>query len=227
MGGGLAAASSGLRGDVALTRRSHRAAWSRGTWRLPAAPKIQTRGRMRGARATESGAQLQSPGMLGPERLGGAGSGDWEGLQGGHLRDPLLSERPPGGPGPAPLTWVGIPPGPGTPASPPPQRAPSSAAFSPPKKLSRTSLLLRRSNQPPEPAPASRPASGMLTMALASGPIGCAFSLGRDHANRGWRAGQLLGGVAAEPRGRWIGEGCRRCVKFGCARTLSELIRAP
>lgn len=160
MDGGLAAASSGMRGgDVALTRPPRRAAWSRGTWRLPAAPGTQTCSRVRGARAADRGAWLGSLGMPGPERFGGAGSGGWEGLQGGHLRDPLLGERPPGGPGPAPLAWDGPPPGLGTPVLPPPRRAPSSPVVFTSKEtfpdLSGAATLQPTASSPPTSFPVS------------------------------------------------------------------------
>lgn len=152
-------ASSGLGGgDVALTRRPSRAAWSRGTWPLLAAPGTQTRGQVRGARAADSGARLGSPGMPGPGALGGDESGRWEGLQGGRPRNPLLGEWPPGGPGPPRPSLGGAPPRPRDPPSPRPLAGPGvPRLFSPPQKLSRTSPLLRRSNQPPGARPCRLP----------------------------------------------------------------------
>lgn len=190
------------------------------TWKADAWPSEGRPSRRRGGPAGE----LRN---AGPGVFGGAGSRGGEALEGGRPGDPLLGDRPPEGPAHSPPVREGPLPGPRPPPCPHPLAGPRvPRLFSPPKKLSRTSLLLRRSNQPPRARPCLSPRPRHANTASASVRIGCNLSLGRDHADEGWRAGRRLAGATAGPRGRWIGKGAGGCVKFGCARPLSGPIRA-
>lgn len=174
-------------GDVALTRQPRRAAWGRGTWPLPAAPGKHNRGRVRVSRAADGGVWLWSPGMP-----GGAGSGDREALEGGRPRDPLLDDRPPGDPGPQPPAREGPRPDPGTPTPPALSQGPDFCGCfhlerNFPGPLGCCDAPTNRSK--PAPAACSAPPRPRhANKGSASGRIGCALPMGRDHADEGRRA---------------------------------------
>lgn len=140
------------------------------------------------------------PGGGAPEcRARGVWRGRIQGRGGPRGRAPqgsFVGRSPPGRAGPTLLrSGRGPSPAPGPPRPHPLAGPGVPRLFSPPKKLSRTSPLLRRSNQPPRARPCRSPRPRHANTASASCRIGCSVSLGRDHADEGWRAGRRLAGA--------------------------------
>lgn len=118
--------------------------------------------------------------MPGPGRLGGgAGSRGGEALEGGRPGDPLLGDGPPEGPGPPSSSPRGASPQPQDPRAPTPSQGPEfRGCFHLQRNFPGPLRCYDAPTNRPEPAPAARPASGMLMPPLRVVGLGAVFPWG-------------------------------------------------
>ncbi|KAF5915394.1 hypothetical protein HPG69_012082 [Diceros bicornis minor] len=145
------------------------------TWNADAWP---SEGRPSGRRRGPAG----EPRNAGSGALGGAGSGGGEALEGGRPRDPLLGDRPPGGPRPPRPGPGGAPPRPRDPRAPAPSQGPEfRGCFHLQRNFPGPLGCCDAPTNRPEPAPAFRPAPLLPRHAndgLRERPIGCGLPWG-------------------------------------------------
>lgn len=183
-------------GDVALTRRPRRAAWSRGTWPLPAPPGRQTRGRVRGARAADGVARRGSSGMPGPGCLGGPDPGAGRPSRAAAPGILCWAIAPRKGRPTLPRSGRGPSPAPGPPLAPTPSQGPEfRGCFHLQRNFPGPLCCCAAPTNRPEPAPASRPAPGMLIRPPRAFGLGVIFP---------W--GVTMQMKVGAPAGDWLGQ---------------------
>lgn len=159
------------------------------TWKADAWPSEGRPSRRRGGPAGE-------PRNAGPGVFGGAGSRGGEALEGGRPRDPLLGDRPPEGPGPPSPGPGGAPPRPQDPRAPTPSQGPEfRGCFHLQRNFPGPLRCCDAPTNRPEPAPAARPAPGMLIRPRRNVGLGAVFP---------W--GVTMQMKVGAPAGDWLGQ---------------------